>query len=122
MITGESGTGKELVARTIHQRSLRASRPSNPVNCSALPDPLLESELFGHEKGSFTGAIASRQGCFELAHGGTLFLDEIGEKPPALQAKLLRALEERSFRRVGGSQEIQVDVRVIAATNRDVDE
>jgi DNA-binding NtrC family response regulator len=122
MITGESGTGKELVARTIHQRSPRASRPFIPVNCAAIPEPLLESELFGHERGSFTGAIAARQGCFELAHGGTLFLDEIGEMPPALQAKLLRALEARAFRRVGGSTEIQVDVRVIAATNRDIDE
>ena len=122
MITGESGTGKELVARTIHQRSPRAGQAFIPVNCAAIPENLLESELFGHEKGAFTGAIAMRQGCFELADGGTLFLDEIGEMPTLQQAKLLRALEERRFRRVGGSQEVVVDVRVIAATNRDLEQ
>ena len=122
MITGESGTGKELVARTLHQRSPRAGQAFIPVNCAAIPENLLESELFGHEKGAFTGAIAQRQGCFELADGGTLFLDEIGEMPTPLQAKLLRALEERRFRRVGGSQEVVVDVRVIAATNRNLEQ
>jgi transcriptional regulator with PAS, ATPase and Fis domain len=122
LIAGESGTGKELVARTIHQRSPRAGQAFIPVNCAAIPENLLESELFGHEKGAFTGAIAMRQGCFELADGGTLFLDEIGEMPTLLQAKLLRALEERRFRRVGGSQEVVVDVRVIAATNRELEQ
>ena len=122
IITGESGTGKELVARTLHLRSPRAAQAFIPVNCAAIPENLLESELFGHEKGAFTGAIGARQGCFELADNGTLFLDEIGEMPASLQAKLLRALEERSFRRVGGSQEVSVDVRVIAATNRDLEQ
>jgi transcriptional regulator with PAS, ATPase and Fis domain len=122
MITGESGTGKELVARTLHRWSPRASRAFIPINCAAIPENLLESELFGHERGAFTGAVATRQGAFELADGGTLFLDEIAEMPALLQAKLLRALEERSFRRVGGSVEITVDVRVIAATNRELED
>ena len=122
MITGESGTGKELVARTLHRWSPRAAKAFIPINCAAIPENLLESELFGHERGAFTGAVAMRQGAFELADGGTLFLDEIAEMPALLQAKLLRALEERSFRRVGGSVEITVDVRVIAATNRDLDD
>ena len=119
LITGESGTGKELVARAIHQRSRRDKAPFIPVNCSALPTDILENELFGHEKGAFTGALNEKPGCFELADQGTLFLDEIGEMPYELQAKLLRALEERKFRRLGGRKEITVDVRLIAATNRD---
>ncbi len=117
LISGESGTGKELVAQTIHQLSPRASAPYVPINCAAIPDTLLESELFGHEKGAFTGAIERRQGCFELAHGGTLFLDEIAEMAPAMQGKLLRVLQERTFRRVGGRTEQPVDIRVLAATN-----
>jgi len=119
LITGESGTGKELVSRAIHQRSSRVKAPFIPVNCSALPADILENELFGHEKGAFTGALNEKAGCFELADHGTLFLDEIGEMPYELQAKLLRALEEKKFRRLGGRKEIVVDVRVIAATNRD---
>jgi DNA-binding NtrC family response regulator len=119
LISGESGTGKELVARAIHQRSSRNNSPFVPVNCSALPTDILENELFGHEKGAFTGALNEKPGCFELADQGSLFLDEIGEMPYELQAKLLRALEERKFRRLGGRKEIAVDVRVIAATNRD---
>ncbi|HYN86663.1 MAG TPA: sigma-54 dependent transcriptional regulator [Pyrinomonadaceae bacterium] len=119
LITGESGTGKELVARTIHKLSPRARAAFVPINCSAIPETLMESELFGHERGAFTGASSRRQGCFELADGGTLLLDEIAEMPPLLQAKLLRVLEERSVRRLGGAHEIPVDVRVLAATNRD---
>ncbi|MCC7008451.1 MAG: sigma-54-dependent Fis family transcriptional regulator [Acidobacteria bacterium] len=117
LISGESGTGKELVAQTIHQLSPRAMQPFVPLNCAAIPDTLLESELFGHEKGAFTGAFARRQGAFELANRGTLFLDEIAEMTPATQAKLLRVLQERSFRPLGGQREQTVDIRVIAATN-----
>jgi len=119
LITGESGTGKELVAQTIHRLSHRAAGPFVPINCAAIPDTLLESELFGHEKGAFTGAMERRPGCFELAHHGTIFLDEIAEMTPATQGKLLRVLQERSFRRLGGRAEQVVDVRVIAATNAD---
>jgi DNA-binding NtrC family response regulator len=119
LITGESGTGKELVAQTIHQLSPRAGFPFIAINCAAIPETLLESEIFGHEKGAFTGAADRRQGCFELADRGTLFLDEIGEMTPATQVKLLRVLQERKFRRLGGRTEQSVDVRVIAATNVD---
>jgi DNA-binding NtrC family response regulator len=119
LITGESGTGKELVAQTIHQLSPRASFPFVAINCAAIPETLLESEIFGHEKGAFTGAADRRQGCFELADRGTLFLDEIGEMTPTTQVKLLRVLQERKFRRLGGRIEQVVDVRVIAATNVD---
>jgi DNA-binding NtrC family response regulator len=119
LVSGESGTGKELVAQTVHQLSQRAAQPFIPLNCAAIPDTLLESELFGHEKGAFTGAIARRQGAFELANRGTLFLDEIAEMTPATQAKLLRVLQERSFRTLGGQREQSVDIRVIAATNVD---
>ncbi len=120
LITGESGTGKELVAEAIHQQSPRANGPFIKLHCAALAETLLESELFGHERGAFTGAVARRDGRFQLADGGTLFLDEIGEISPSVQVKLLRFLQEREFERVGGSQTIQVDVRVIAATNRDL--
>jgi DNA-binding NtrC family response regulator len=119
LITGESGTGKELVARTLHELSPRKPRPFVAVNCAAIPETLIESEIFGHEKGSFTGAVERRAGCFELASGGTLLLDEIGEMPVATQAKLLRVLEERKLRRLGARTEQDVDVRVLAATNRD---
>jgi DNA-binding NtrC family response regulator len=118
LIYGESGTGKELVARTIHDRSPRGGKPFVAINCAAIPETLIESELFGHERGAFTGATERRLGCFELADGGTLFLDEIAEMDASTQAKLLRVLQESSFRRVGGKAEIAVDVRVIAATNR----
>jgi DNA-binding NtrC family response regulator len=120
LIRGESGTGKELIARSIHMNSLRANNTFQAVNCAAINENLLESELFGHEKGSFTGAVGEKKGLFEIADGGTLFLDEIGELDIALQAKLLRALQEREIRRVGGVKEIPVDVRVLAATNRDL--
>ena len=120
LITGESGTGKELVARAIHINSLRENSPFISVNCAALPETLLESELFGHERGAFTGATSMRKGRFELADSGTLFLDEIGDIPLPLQAKLLRVLQERSFERVGGTQPINVDVRIITATNREL--
>jgi DNA-binding NtrC family response regulator len=119
LILGESGTGKELVAQTIHQLSPRASHPFVAINCAAIPDTLLESEIFGHEKGAFTGATDRRAGCFELADRGTLFLDEIAEMTPATQVKLLRVLQERKFRRLGGRIEQEVDVRVLAATNID---
>ncbi|MEX2530638.1 MAG: sigma-54 dependent transcriptional regulator [Gemmatimonadota bacterium] len=119
LITGESGTGKELAARTIHTLSARAEGPFVAVNAAAIPAELMESELFGHEKGSFTGATGEREGCFEMADGGTLFLDEIGEMPKALQPKLLRVLDGTPFRRVGGKKELSADVRIVAATNRE---
>ena len=122
LITGESGTGKELVANAIHQRSPRATGPFIKLHCAALAESLLESELFGHERGSFTGALARKDGRFSLADGGTLFLDEIGEVSPAIQVKLLRFLQEHEFERVGGTQTIRVDVRVVAATNRNLTE
>ncbi len=121
LVTGESGTGKELVAKTIHYHSSRSRKPFVPLNCAAIPKDIIESELFGHEKGAFTGAVNTRIGRFEMSHNGTLFLDEIGELAPALQVKLLRVLQEKEFERVGGIKTIKVDVRILAATNRDLD-
>jgi DNA-binding NtrC family response regulator len=120
LIQGESGTGKELIAKAIHYESSRAERPFMAINCAAVPETLLESELMGHERGAFTDAKVQKKGLFEMADGGTLFLDEIGDMEPGMQAKLLRVLEERSFRRVGGTKDIQVDVRIVSATNKDL--
>jgi DNA-binding NtrC family response regulator len=120
LIQGESGTGKEIVARAIHYNGIRKNKPFVAVHCAAIPETLLESELFGHEKGAFTGAVANKKGTFELANGGTLFLDEIGETPPSIQVKLLRAIQEREFRRIGGTQLIKIDVRIITASNKDL--
>ncbi len=122
LITGESGTGKEVVARNLHNNSARAHKAFVPINCGAIPRELLESELFGHEKGAFTGAVAARSGRFELADGGTLFLDEIGDMPLDMQVKLLRVLQERSFERVGGAETLRTDVRIVAATHRDLEQ
>src|SRR6202043_2895739 len=120
LLQGESGTGKELVARAMHRNSPRSSKPFIAINCAAIPEGLLESELFGHERGAFTGAVAQKKGRLEMADGGVVFLDEIGELAPALQVKLLRVLQEREFERLGGSRPISVDIRVIAATNKDL--
>lgn len=122
LITGDNGTGKELVAREIHRQSHRASGPFVEINCAAMPDTLIESELFGHEKGSFTGAVARRKGKFELAHGGTIFLDEVADMSAGAQAKVLRVIQELSFQRIGGEKDINVDVRIVAATNKDIRE
>jgi two-component system response regulator PilR (NtrC family) len=122
LLTGESGTGKELIARAIHSRGPRGGEPFVPINCGAIPESLIESELFGHMKGSFTGATSDKQGLFEVSGKGTVFLDEIGELPLAMQVKLLRVLQERKVRRVGGNEDLAVECRVIAATNRDLDE
>src|SRR5438132_6157173 len=122
LLMGESGTGKDLAAKVLHYNSARASKAFMNITCSALPEALMESELFGHERGAFTGADRQKRGLFETADGGTVFLDEIGEMVPGLQAKLLRFLEEKTFRRVGGAADIKVDVRVVAATNRNLHE
>lgn len=122
LITGESGTGKELVAKAIHSNSLRSEKPFITVNCGAIAENLLESELFGHKKGAFTGAVSNRRGLFELANGGSIFLDEIGEMPLALQVKLLRVIQEKEFRRVGDTENLKTDVRIIAASNRELEE
>lgn len=122
LITGESGSGKELIAKTIHNNSVQRDGPFIKVNCGALPEGLVESELFGYEKGAFTGAIARKPGRFERANKGTIFLDEVGELPPLIQVKLLRVLQEKEFDRVGGTETIKVDVRIIAATNRNLEE
>ena len=122
LVTGESGTGKELVARALHQGSMRASRPWVDVNCGALPEHLMESELFGHEKGAFSGADAAKQGLFELANSGTLFLDEIGELEPRMQVKLLRVLDGTPYYRLGGVRKVSVDVRIVAATNQSLED
>src|SRR5207302_9372651 len=122
LILGESGTGKELIARAIHRNSSRATGPFVAINCAALTDTLLESELFGYEKGAFTGAVGQKKGKLEVAGGGTVFLDEIGEMAPLLQAKLLRVLQERQMERVGGTQTVKLDIRMVAATNRDLEE
>jgi DNA-binding NtrC family response regulator len=120
LITGESGSGKEVIARLIHQQGARINRPFVAINCAAMPKDVIDNELFGHEREAFTGASSKKAGCFELAHGGTLFLDEIAEMHPQSQAKLLRAIETKTFRRLGGKEEVHVDVRIVAATNRDV--
>ena len=121
LVIGESGTGKELVARQIHDMGPLAGKPFVPVNCGAIPESLMESEMFGHKRGSFTGAVAEKIGLFEVANGGTLFLDEVGELPLSIQVKLLRAIQERTFRQVGGNDDRKVDLRIIAATNRDLE-
>jgi len=122
MITGETGTGKELIARALHRRSPRANGPLVMVNCSAIPGTLLDSELFDHERGAFTGAISRRKGRFEQAHGGTLFLDEVAEMPLETQVLLLRVLQQREFERLGGGETLRVDVRIVVATNRNLTE
>jgi two-component system response regulator PilR (NtrC family) len=122
LISGESGTGKEFIARAIHEQSDRRDQPFVTVNCGGIPESLMESELFGHQRGAFTGATQDKKGLFEVAHNGTVFLDEIGELSPALQVKLLRAVQERVFKRVGGTQDIVVDIRIISATNKNLEE